>query len=247
MLAQHGNTLDSLGQLLEKVGRGEEAEQRQRQSFMIRRALADEVPDDLHHLNTVLQSGVNLSSLYARQGRLDEAKHVLQETTPHGETLVIDQPRNAEFRHALAAAFGNLGGIEMLLEDLGASAAAYQREIELREPLVLDHPAVLDYRLKLASTYTNLGELAVREERFADALPWFGKGIETLEWVLERESRHATARYFMSYTYSWNARALDSLSRFNEAAQQWEEAIRYDDRDDPALIKGRDRSRKLSQ
>jgi non-specific serine/threonine protein kinase/serine/threonine-protein kinase len=243
MLAQHGNTLDSLGQLLEKVGRGEEAEQRQRQSFVIRKTLADEVPDDLDHLNTVLQSGINLSSLYARQGRLSEAKQVLQQTTPHGETLMIAQPRNAEFRHSLAAAFGNLGGVEMLLEDLGASAEAYEREIQLREPLVLDHPAVLDYRLKLASTYTNLGELAVREERYDDSLPWFDKAIETLEWVLERESRHATARYFLSYTYSWNARAFDAMGRYQEATAQWEEAIRYDDRDDPELRKARDRSR----
>ncbi len=246
MLAQHGNTLDSLGQLLEKIGRGEEAEQRQRQSFVLRQELASEVPDDLHHLNTVLHSGINLSSLYARQGRLAEARQVLEETTPHGETLLIAEPRNAEFRHSLAAAFGNLAGVEMLLEDLGASAVAYEREIELREPLVLDHPANLDYRLKLASTYTNIGELAVREERFADSLPWFDKSIAALEWVLDRESRHTTARYFLSYTYGWNARALDALGRFQEATGQWEEAIRYDDRNDPELSKSRDRSRERS-
>jgi tetratricopeptide (TPR) repeat protein len=169
---------------------------------------------------------------------------VLQETLPVGESLVEEYPGNADYRHALAAAYGNLGGVDMLLERYDASAEAYRRELAAREPLVVDHPSVLDYRLKLASTYTNLGELNTRTGEPEAALPWYDKSIETLRRVLDREPQHAIGRFFLSYTHAWKARSLDALARHAEAAREWDLAIRYDDRDDPELLKSRTDSRR---
>jgi tetratricopeptide (TPR) repeat protein len=240
--SQHGNTLDNYGQMLERLGRIDDSERLLREAYDTRRGLAKDAPDDPYYRNTVVQSGANLSALYARAGRLKDARQVLLETLPIGKSLVAERPRDAEFRHALGALLSNLGGVEMLLEHYDASEEAYRGELETREALVLDHPSVLDYRLKLASTYTNLAELDTRTGKYDASLPWYDKSLETLGWILDREPKHATGRYFLSYTHAWKARALDALGRPREAVPEWDAAIRYDDRNDPELRKGRDRS-----
>ncbi len=243
---QHGNNLDNLGQLLEQLGRGVEAESYEKAGLELRQAVAAAAPDEPAYVYAALMSVVNLSSLYARQGRLDEARALLTDATARGDSLVAHHPRDAEDNHVVAAVYSNLGGVEMLRGQYAASAAAYHHELATRESLVMDHPAVVDYRLKLASSYTNLGELEARREQPAAALPWFDKADETLAWVLAREPRNPTARYFRSYTCAWHARALDALGRHGDAIDRWEAAIRFDDNGDTTLVEGRDRSRQLA-
>ncbi len=240
--SQHGNTLDNFGQMLERSGQPDEAERTLREALELRRGLAADFPGKPTYRERVVQSGVNLSGLYGRQNRLVAGRDVLREIIPVGEALVRADPQNDEYRHTLGAALSNLGGIEMLLKHYDASAEAYQRELEIRRQLVLDHPAVADYRLKLASTYTNLGELDTRIGKYAAALPWYENSLETLGWILAREPKQDTARYFCSYTHSWKARALGGLRRYGEAVREWDEAIRFDDRKDPELKQGRDRA-----
>jgi len=241
--SQHATTLDNHGQLLERVGRTDEAEAQLKQAFLLRRELASQEADNPDQRLNLVYSGVNLSAFYARLGRLEEARGVVQEAVGQGETLIRDHPRDATYLHSLAAAYSNLAGIEMLLWHYDASRDAYARELKLREPLITDHPAVVDYRLKLASVYTNLGELETRTGAPASGLPWYERAIETLRWVLDREPDLAVGRYFLSYTHSWNARALDALGRHSEAAEQWRQAIAFDDRGDPTLRAGLDSSR----
>ncbi len=243
---QHGNLLDSWGQLLEQRDHPEEAERKLRAGLELRRSISAAAPEDPDTRMAVLQSVVNLSAFYARRGRLDEARAILVDAAASGDSLVARHPRSAEYRHTVAALYSNLGGVEMLRKDYAASALAYDQEQAVRASLVTDHPAIVDYRLKLASTYTNLGELEARRDRPAAALPWFDKAEETLAWVLDREPRNPTARYFRSYTCAWHARALDALGRHGEAVGRWEEAIRLDDTGDKSLAEGRDASQRLA-
>jgi tetratricopeptide (TPR) repeat protein len=187
---------------------------------------------------------VNLGALYARQGRLAEAEASLTRAVPVATKLVADAPAEPDYQHALAAVYGNLGGVEMLLGRFAESADAYRKELQRRERLVTDHPSVLDYRLLLGSTFTNLGELELRMDRPAAALPSLDRAIAAFDWVLEREARHATGRFYQSYTLSWKATALDRLGRFHEAVDVWRRAIVLDDRNNADLRKGLDASRR---
>jgi tetratricopeptide (TPR) repeat protein len=109
----------------------------------------------------------------------------------------------------------------------------------LVEILSSEHPAIVEYSISLAGSYINLGELAERSDDPATALNWLKKGENVLLGVLASQPRESKARYFMSYDYSWQARAYDSERDNNQTAQSWERAIQYDDHNDPTLRVGR--------
>jgi hypothetical protein len=61
---------------------------------------------------------------------------------------------------------------------------------------------------------------------------------------VDPRTRTATqGRYYVSYTWSWKARALNGLRRWPEAAAAWQNAIDFDDNKDPELRKGLQASR----
>jgi len=238
--------LDNYGQWIERQGRPEDAENRMLEALRLRQGLVRADPDNLIYQGLVIYSAINLSALYGRTGQLEAGRDTARLGVGEGEALLPRQPDNPETRISLSAAYENLGGIEMLLEDYDASAAAYDRSRELKAALVMDHPAVLDFRLKLAGTYTNLGELASRQAQHEDALPWYDQSTEMLRWILGRSPDMALARYYLSYTCSWRARALGALERHDQAVDAWECAVHNDPTGDGSLVEALDAARKRS-
>jgi eukaryotic-like serine/threonine-protein kinase len=235
---QQANVLDNYAQLLERTKRIADSERTYKQAQAIREKLAAASPANIEYRHSLLMSDVNLGALYARANRLSDAEAELMRATSLGEKLVADAPAVPDYQHALAASWGNLAGVHMLQERFDLSAADYARELPTRERLASEHPTVLDYRLQLGSSYTNLGELAVRQKKYGDALPWLEKSIDTLQWVVTREPRHQIGRYYLSYTWSWKARALEGLARWRDAIPAWQAAIDFDDRNDQELRAG---------
>ena len=141
--------------------------------------------------------------------------------------------------NGLGASLNNLAGVYVLLGRPDEAEATYRRSVPIREQLASEHPAMLGYVCELGSAYCNLGELDTREGRPVEAVPWLDKAINVLEEALRREPRHATARFYLSYTRSWKARALGLQGAWQAALQEWERAIDLDDRKDPGLRGGR--------
>lgn len=236
--------LDNYGQWIERQGRPDEAEKRMQEALRLRQGLVLADPDNLEYPGLVVYSAINLSALYGRTGQLEAGRDTARLGVEQGEALLERQPQGPEARIGLSAAYENLGGIEMLLEDFDASAAAYDRSREIKESLTMDHPAVLDYRLKLAGTYTNLGELESRQANHDAALPWYARSTELLGWILDRSPDMALARYYLSYTCGWQARALDALQRHAQAVDAWNCAVDNDPTGDTTLVEARDSARK---
>ncbi|NGX17123.1 TIR domain-containing protein [Wenzhouxiangella sp. XN24] len=235
--------LDNYGQWIESQGRPAEAETRLLEALRLRQGLVLADPDNLAYQGLVIYSAINLSALYGRTGQLEAGRDTARLGVDQGEALLPRQPDNPETRISLSAAYENLGGIEMLLENYDASAAAYDRSRELKAALVMDHPAVLDYRLKLAGTYTNLGELASRQANHQDALPWYDQSTELLRWILGRSPDMALARFYLSYTCGWQGRALDALARRTEAVDAWQCAVENDPTGDASLVESLEAAR----
>jgi tetratricopeptide (TPR) repeat protein len=236
--------LDNYGQWIERQGRPADAESRMREGLRLRQELVLADPDNLAYQGLVIYSTINLSALYGRTGQLEAGRDTARLGVEQGEALLPRQPDNPETRVSLSAAYENLGGIEMLLEDYEASAAAYDRSREIKVALVMNHPAVLDYRLKLAGTYTNLGELASRQAKHQDALPWYDQSTELLRWILGRSPDMALARYYLSYTCGWQGRAFDALQRHAQAVDAWQCAVDNDPTGDASLLEGLEAARR---
>ncbi len=233
------NTSDNFALFLRRNGRIADAEKYHRTAREIRRALVDQFPNDESHLNALMQSLNNLTELYAMTNRAADAEPYLKEAIQISESLSQQHPDMPDYQNGLAASYNNIGGVYILVGRFDDARDAYQRSLPIRERLATEHPAMIEYGLQLGSVYCNLGELETRRGNADAAIPWFRKSITALEGVLRREPRHATARFYLSYTHGWCARGLSKLNRWPDALAEWDAAIKLDDRNDPGLRIGR--------
>jgi tetratricopeptide (TPR) repeat protein len=182
---------------------------------------------------------LNMVGTLADSNRVARALPFAQESVAVGESLYARHPGDPDILYRLASSYNNLGGLYTLLGRNGEAEKAQLRGMQLGETLAAQHPAIVNYSVSLAGSYVNLGELAQRHGNPAAALSWLQKGEKVLLGVLIREPHQSTARYFLSYDYSWQARAYDSQQDRKAAVQAWQHAIQYDDHNDPTLRAGK--------
>lgn len=233
------NTCDNLALYYKSAGRAGEAETQHKRAMTIRKQLVEQYPRNDSYREELMRSYNNLTDLYANSGRAAAAEPFLKEAIGLCTDLARQHPDVPEYQSGLASSYNNIAGIYMLTDQLDAARKAYLFCVPIRERLTAEHPAMLEYGLHLGSAYCNLGELETREGKYDAALPWFAKSIETLEGVLRREPRHTTARFYLSYTHSWNGRALGGAGRHEDALAEWDAAIKLDDQKDVSLRVGR--------
>jgi len=233
------NTCDNLALYYKSAGRAGEAEAQHKRAMTIRKQLVEQFPKNDSYREELMRSYNNLTDLYANSGRAAAAEPFLKEAISLCTDLARQHPDVPEYQSGLASSYNNIAGVYMLTDQLDAAREAYLFCLPIRERLASEHPAMLEYGLHLGSAYCNLGELETREGKYEAALPWFEKSIATLEGVLRREPRHTTARFYLSYTHGWNARALSGAERWPEALAEWENAIKLDDQRDMGLRVGR--------
>lgn len=233
------NAYDNFGILLFATAKIAEAEDVYRKGMAIREKIVEDDPQNVSYRNLLVHSYNNLSQLLAMTGRAANAEPFLTKAVPIMRQLVHEHPSVPDYQRVLASTYSNLAGVYILTDRLEQARETYRRSLSAREKLAREHPLVLEYTLEVGSVHCNLGELDTRLGRADAALASFAVAIENMERVLNREPRHATARYYLSYTRSWRARAMADLSRWEDALADWDHAIQLDDRNDPVLRSGR--------
>jgi tetratricopeptide (TPR) repeat protein len=226
---------ENLGKLIARVNRVDDAIGLTKDGMAIRQELMEKHPDDEQFRNGLLTADVNLVSFYGAQGKIKEALPYAEQAVQIGEKQYAAHPEDPDTGNRLGVGYNNLGGVYRLLDRIEESKKAHRRSLEIREKLAREHPAVVDYAVFLSGSYINLGELAEGDAKPKEALDWLGKGEQTLLGVLEKERKQATARFYLSYDYSWQARAYEDLGQQDEASKCWALAIDYDDHNDPQL------------
>lgn len=230
---------ENLGKLLNRVNRIEEAIAIIKKGIAIRQELSEKHPDREDYRNSLLAADVNMVSAYAAIGKIKEALPYAEQSVQIGEKIYAAHPEDPDTGNRLGVGYNNLGGVYRLLDRVPEAKKAHEQALVVREKLSREHPTVLDYSIYLSGSYINLGELAEGDAKPKEALDWLGKAEQTLLGVLEKEPKQATARYYMSYDYSWQARAYEDLGEREEASKHWSLAIDYDDHNDPQLKLGR--------
>ncbi|HMI50953.1 MAG TPA: protein kinase [Candidatus Saccharimonadales bacterium] len=226
---------ENLGKLISKFNRMDEAVSLTKTGMTIREDLMKKHPDDEQYRNGLLTADVNLVSFYGAMGKIKEALPYAEQAVVLGERMYAAHPEDPDTGNRLGVGYNNLGGVYRLLDRIADSKQAHLRSLEIREKLAREHPALVDYTVFLSGSYINLGELAEGDAKPKEALEWLGKGEQTLLGVLEKEKKQATARFYLSYDYSWQARAYEDLGQQDEASKRWTLAIDYDDHHDPQL------------
>lgn len=238
-LNQLGDLYDSFGTLLTRAGKLPESTEAYNKALAIRRELVKQFPGNDDYKTGLIMTDLNMVSAMADANQISRALPFAQESVTVGEALYSRHPGDPDILNRLGAGYNNLGGLYTLLGHNDEAEKAQLRGMQLRETLAAEHPTIVEYSIHLAGSYINLGELAERRSDPGAALDWLKKGESVLLGVLIREPHQSTARYFLSYDYSWQARAYDSQRNRDAAVRSWQLAIQYDDHNDPTLRVGK--------
>jgi serine/threonine protein kinase/tetratricopeptide (TPR) repeat protein len=237
--SQLADLYDSFGTLLTRAGKPKDAFAAYRQALALREDLVKRFPGDDDYKSGLIMTDLNLTGSLAETNQVRSALPFAQESVAIGDALHARHPGDPDILYRLSSSYNNLGGIYTLLGRNDEAEKAQLRGMQLGETLAAQHPAIVEYSISLAGSYINLGELAQRHGDSPAALKWLRKGENVLLGVLAGEPKQSRARYFLSYDYSWQARAYSSQGHPGEAAESWKSAIRYDDHNDPTLRVGR--------
>jgi tetratricopeptide (TPR) repeat protein len=173
-------------------------------------------------------------------GNRDSALVNFQHALAIWEKLVAENPTVTSYQSGLATNDNNLGILRLETGDREAALEIFQHSLAIREKLATDHPDVVGYQVDLGSACCNLGNLISSGGDFEEALVWFARAAQTLQRVVDRDDRLTTARAFLGNTHWGRASALGKLSRYSEAAEDWQRAAELNDgREQTALQRSR--------
>src|SRR5262249_46088225 len=149
---------NDLGVLLKHARRPDEAVEAFRQARPLLESLAPDHPDHQSLLGAVLN---NLALLRRQQGRLPEARRLLEQAV--GQQRAALQVRSRpQAREHLANHYLSLGGVLSDLEEHGQAEQAYRQALAAWKPLAEGPRPVPDHRCGLAKATLSLGVLCAR-------------------------------------------------------------------------------------
>jgi tetratricopeptide (TPR) repeat protein len=214
-----------LGSLFTELRKNREAEAAYRAALKIQVKLVTDFPSVPEYSQALAQSFNNAGVLLAQVGKTRLAEAGYRVALKTQEKLVAAYPAVPQYRHELAESHSNLGN---LLADLGKrpeAEAAYRLALAHLEKLAADFPALPEYRVGLGASQSNFGGHLRTGQQPEQALPWYARGIETLEGVLRHVKTDVRAQQFLRNAHWGRAAALDDLKRHAEAAKDWEKAV----------------------
>jgi tetratricopeptide (TPR) repeat protein len=216
---------NNLGNLLAGLGQRAAAEEQYRKGLAIFEKLAADFPAVPEYRRDLAGSHNCLGGLFKGLGQRAAAEEQYRKALALQEKLIADFPAVPDYRQHLAGSHNNLGN---LLGGLGQRAAAeeqYRKGLAIFEKLAADFPAVPAYQVGLGGSYGNLGHLMRKGGDPAASLKWFGRAIDCLQAVHEKEPRDVTAKQILRNSHAGRALAHDRLQKFAEAVKDWDRAI----------------------
>jgi hypothetical protein len=94
-----------------------------------------------------------------------------------------------------------------------------QQAVAIAEKLIREKPGILDNVVLLASTYSRLARLENIRDNPRGVLAWSGKGLQTLQPIIDKEPRHTLARREFTDLRIGRAVALAQLGDHAQAAK----------------------------
>lgn len=214
-----------VGYLWLKLGRNDEARAEYQSALAIWEKLATDFPAVPMYHQGLAATQTNLGLLLTGLGQRSEAEAQYRSALALREKLIADFPAEPAYRQELGASHNNLG---LLLKDLGQRQEGeeqYRKAVAIREKLAADFPAVPAYQVDLGGSYCNYGNSIRAGGNPAESLKWFGRAIECLQAVHEKEPRDVTAHQFLRNSHSGRAEAHVRLQAFAVAVKDWDRAI----------------------
>jgi tetratricopeptide (TPR) repeat protein len=178
-----------------------------------------------------------LGTLYLDNQKLSQAKKAYEKALNIRSHIVDQYPKENEYLSDLSLSFLASGLMYQILGDTGKAEDYYQSALTITKDLVKKQPVSLFYNESLAGSYLSLGRSANENGNHESALESYASAQPILEGVLKKEPNQFRAKDCLCKIHWRRAEALSKLARHDEAAREWDQALKLDNGRSGALIR----------
>ncbi len=175
------------------------------------------------HLLALARCKNNLAMLYAQEGNLAKATHLLENALTLGQKLADGRDRDVDAECDLARTYGNLGQILWESGDVAAASSHLRLSADLLNQLVTRFPDRQDLRRDLALRCNNNCFLLI-ESVPDEAAMWSADAISALQPLVNSDGEAACEA---DLAVCWNNRAavLRVKNRLVESSEAYEKVV----------------------
>ncbi len=197
------HTLKARGQLLQSLGRLDEALETYTFSIKISEKILETDPENKFYLDTLLvnlNNIGNLGNIFRRMDNLEFSKQSYETGLEISRRRLEFQPENSFYQMYAGNTLNNLGE---LLAGMGQTEKAkenYEKALKIYEKLVKNYPGQLEYLSDTVMTLNNLGTLLSERGQKEEAKENFKKALEILENLSNSDPENKTLKEEISRT-----------------------------------------------
>ncbi|MCL2743175.1 MAG: serine/threonine-protein kinase [Planctomycetaceae bacterium] len=160
-------------------------------------------------------------------GNRDESINYFVRAVELGEKLVEKYPKNDKYLNILAKCYKDLG-VVYREEDINMKNTmnCYLKALVINRQLVSEHGNVADYHRNLARILQNLGTTEMKQGNNAEAERYFRESVAVREGMTKFDDP-PEYHYGIAQTYCTLALAYVLDGRFDDAAKEFETALRF--------------------
>jgi tetratricopeptide (TPR) repeat protein len=213
-----------VGEIQNKLGQNENAEEAYRQALIVFESLTADFPGDPDHRRDLARSyfGLGRSSGDGFSGRFPNVERALAIQ----EQLVADFPTEPNYRQELAESYWFVGySLRASNSQLPYAEKALRRAIEVQEKLVTETPAVMKYRESLGHSLGNLGDVLLFTARTKEAELVYQESFSLRKRLVEDFPQKLPFRADLGDAHMNLGMVLAKQGRMEKAEQQFRSAL----------------------
>lgn len=184
------HTLKVRGQLLQVLGRYEEALETYTFSLRINEKYLEMYPENKLYFDTLhmnLNNVGNLGNLFQKEGKLQLSKQCYEIGLEISQKRLEFEPENEYYQMYTGNTLHNLGELLVQMGEIDAAKENYNKALENYENLLKIDPENLEYFSDTVMTLNNLGSLFFENGQRAEGEESFKKALEILQLLNKKE------------------------------------------------------------
>lgn len=187
------HTLRARGQILQSLGRLEEAMETYAFSLRTSEKLLSEDPENRLYIDTLrlnLNNIGNLGNIFQRMGNFALSRQCYEIGLEISRKLLDSQPENEFYQMYIGNTLNNLGELLFAMGQVEEAREKYEKALEMYEKLLQNYSGDIEYLLDKEMTLNNLGVLFSEKGQKEEAKKNFKEALEILEPLSKRDPKN---------------------------------------------------------
>lgn len=197
------HTLKARGQLLQSLGRLDEALETYTFSLKVNEKLLETDPENELYLDTFqmnLNNIGNLGNVFQRMGNLESSKKSYETGLEICQRRLEFQPENSYYQMYTGNTLNNLGELYAANGQKEKAKENYEEALKIYGKLLKNYPGDLEYLSDTVMTLNNLGTLLSERGQKEEAKKKFKKALEILESLSKSDPENKNLKEEISRT-----------------------------------------------